>query len=123
MSVRMTQEAFEEAIGDAMDTIPQELLDRLDNVVILVEDEPAPDQLPEDGGTLLGLYVGTPLPDRMAGYGYGSLPDRIYIFRGPLSRMARDRSDLVHQIRVTVLHEIGHFFGISDARLHELGWA
>lgn len=123
MTVRMPDEAFEQAVDDAIDTIPQGLLDRLDNVAILVEDEPPADLLPLDGGTLLGLYVGTPLPARMDGYHYGALPDRIYVFRGPLKRMARDRDELVAQIRITVLHEIGHYFGIDDDRLHELGWA
>lgn len=123
MTVRMSRADFENAVGDALDTIPQDLLDRLDNVAILVQDEPTPAQRPADGGLLLGLYVGIPLPQRGEGYGFGSLPDRIYIFQGPLSRYSRDRADLVRQIRVTVLHEIGHYFGIDDARLHELGWA
>ena len=75
-----------------------------------------------DGGELLGLYVGVALPDRGDGYGWGSLPDRIYLFSGPIQRLSRTREEVVEQIRVTLLHEIGHYFGIDDDRLHELGW-
>ncbi len=121
MPVHMSRAQFEQAVDDALGRIPQKLLDRLDNVAIMVEDEPDTQHLP-DGQTLLGLYVGTPLPDRLDAWGYGSLPDRILIFKGPLTRMARNREDLLHQIEVTVRHEIGHHFGISDDRLHELGW-
>ncbi len=121
MPVHMSRAQFEQAVDDALGRIPQKLLDRMDNVAIMVEEEPDTRDLP-DGQTLLGLYVGTPLPDRLDAWGYGSLPDRILIFKGPLTRMARDREDLLHQIEVTVRHEIGHHFGISDDRLHELGW-
>lgn len=118
MPVVMSREEFEDAAADAMDLIPQELLDRLENVAITVEDEPEPGSTPG----LLGLYVGVPLPARDSSYGLGNLPDRIYIFRGPLTRYCATRDQLLQQIRITVLHEIGHHFGISDARLHELGW-
>ncbi|WP_246241803.1 metallopeptidase family protein [Flexivirga aerilata] len=118
MPIAMSRAEFEEAVGDAFDSIPQELLDRLDNVAITVEDEP-----PADGPQgLLGLYVGVPLTQRGEGYGLGNLPDHIYIFRGPLTRYSDSRVHLLEQIRVTVLHEIGHYFGIDDDRLHELGW-
>lgn len=118
MPVAMSREEFEDAAADAMDLIPQELLDRLDNVAITVEDEPPAGSAPG----LLGLYVGIPLTARGSGYGLGNLPDHIYIFRGPLTRHCATRDELLHQIRVTVLHEIGHHFGISDERLHQLGW-
>lgn len=118
MAIQMSREEFEDAVADAMDTIPQELLDRLDNVGITVEDEPAPGSAPG----LLGLYVGVPLTARDSGYGLGNLPDHIYIFRGPLMRYCHNRTELLKQIRITVLHEIGHHFGIDDDRLHELGW-
>ncbi|GAB3584826.1 metallopeptidase family protein [Calidifontibacter terrae] len=122
--IDLSDEQFEEAVADALDEIPQELFDRLDNVVILIEQEPTAEQTAQNapGSELLGLYVGIPLPDRSDSYLYGSLPDRIFLFRGPLRRVCRSRSDLVAQIRVTTLHEIGHFFGIDDDRLHELGW-
>src|SRR5579875_137511 len=114
----MTREEFEEVAADALDLIPQELFDRLENVAITVEDEPPPGSVPG----LLGLYVGVPLTARDSGYGLGNLPDHIYIFRGPLTRHCATRDDLLEQIRITVLHEIGHYFGISVQRLHELGW-
>lgn len=121
MSVALSREEFEDAVADALDEVPQDLLDRLENVVFLIEDEPASDQKPVHG-ELLGLYVGVPLPQRLDSYMYGSLPDRIYLFQGPLTRLSHDRADLIEQIRVTTLHEIGHYFGIDDDRLHELGW-
>ncbi len=121
MTRPLTREQFEDAVADALDEIPQQLLDRLENVVFLIENEPTPEQR-SGHGELLGLYVGTPLPDRMDSYLYGSLPDRIYLFQGPLTRHSRDRAELVEQIRITTLHEIGHFFGLDDDRLHELGW-
>lgn len=121
MSVALSREEFEDAVADALDEVPQDLLDRLENVVFLIEDEPASDQKPVHG-ELLGLYVGVPLPQRLDSYMYGSLPDRIYLFQGPLTRLSHDRADLIEQIRVTTLHEIGHYFGMDDDRLHELGW-
>ena len=107
---------FEDAVGDALDEVPAELMALLDNVVFLVEDEPPP-QDPD----LLGLYDGTPLTERGDAWA-GALPDRITIFRGPLSRMCEDREELLEEIAVTVVHEIAHHFGIDDARLHEFGW-
>ncbi|CAM3440027.1 metallopeptidase family protein [Dermacoccus barathri] len=119
----LSRKEFEDAVGDALDAVPTQFLDRLDNVVFQVEDEPTPEQLADvDGGELLGLYVGVALPDRGDGYGWGSLPDRIYLFSGPIQRLSRTREEVVEQIRVTLLHEIGHYFGIDDHRLHELGW-
>lgn len=120
MTLHMSAAEFDHAVDDAMASIPEDLLKQLDNVAILVQDEPDSDM--PGAPYLLGLYVGVPLPQRSSGYGFGNLPDRIYIFKGPLSRQAHNRTDLLRQIRVTVLHEIGHYFGIDDARLHELGW-
>ena len=107
---------FEDAVGDALDEVPSELMALLDNVVFLVEDEP-----PAEDPDLLGIYDGTPLTERGDGWA-GALPDRIAIFRGPLSRMCEDREELLDEIAITVVHEIAHHFGIDDARLHELGW-
>lgn len=119
----LSRHEFEDAVADALDAVPQHFLDRLDNVVFTVEDEPTPEQLAHaEGGDLLGLYVGVALPDRGEGYGWGALPDHIYLFSGPIQRHSRTRAEVVEQIRVTLLHEIGHYFGIDDARLHELGW-
>ena len=112
----MGEQDFEDAVGDALDAVPAELMALLDNVVFLVEDEP-----PEHDPDLLGLYDGTPLTERGDGWA-GALPHRITIYRGPLSRMCEDRDELLEEIAVTVVHEIAHHFGIDDARLHELGW-
>ena len=119
--VDMTREAFEEAVSEALDLIPQELAEKMDNVVVLVEDEPTEEQL--DGEQdLLGIYEGTPLTERDSWWAAGSLPDRITIFRGPTLRMCESEDEVVEEVAVTVVHEIAHHFGIGDARLHELGW-
>ncbi|TPG18315.1 metallopeptidase family protein [Pedococcus bigeumensis] len=114
--VEMEAAEFEEAVGDALDAVPAELMALLDNVVFFVADEPPPGD-PD----LLGVYDGTPITERGDGWA-GALPDRITIFRGPLTRMCADRDDLLDEIAVTVVHEIAHHFGIDDARLHDLGW-
>lgn len=130
----MSRQQFEQVVSDAMDDIPQDLLNRIDNVAIVVEDEPPADWQARgwdghehgaaDGHSeLLGLYTGIPLTQRGDFYGFGgATPDTIQIFAGPLTRISRDRDDLKHQIHTTVIHEVGHYFGIDDARLHELGW-
>lgn len=126
--VHLSNEAFEGAVADALDLIPADLAQAMDNVVILVLDEPDPDMLrPEDRDseglpTLLGLYDGVPLTERDEGWSM-ALPDRILIFRGPLQRWCTTHEELVKEIEVTVIHEIAHHFGIDDQRLHQLGWA
>lgn len=112
----MSREEFEEAVGDALDQVPPGLMDLLDNVVFFVEDEP-----PEDDPDLLGVYDGIPLTERDDMFG-GTLPDRITIFRGPTLRMCADRDEVVDEVAVTVVHEIAHYFGIEEERLHQLGW-
>jgi predicted Zn-dependent protease with MMP-like domain len=116
--VDMSRQDFEDAVADALDTIPPELARLMNNVVVLVEDDPPPDD-PE----LLGLYEGTPLTERGEWWAAGSLPDRITIFRRPTLEICDSRNDVVEEVRVTVVHEIAHHFGIDDDRLHELGWA
>lgn len=115
--IAMSPDDFGEAVDDALDSLPDEVARAIAeaNVVILVEEEPPP------GPELLGLYVGIPLDRRSVFDGYAE-PDRILIFRGPLERHSISRDHLIEQIRVTVLHELGHLFGMSEARLHELGW-
>ena len=81
------------------------------------------EQLGHRRGTLLGLYQGVDLTRRSPLSYVGAMPDRITVFRGPITRLARDRSDLVRIVTTTVIHEVAHHFGISDARLEELGWA
>jgi predicted Zn-dependent protease with MMP-like domain len=113
----MTRERFEELVRDALDQVPGELLDLMDNVVVLVEDES-----PAGEGELLGLYEGHALTERGWHYG-GVLPDRIMIYRNPILRICGSEEDVVEEVAITVVHEIAHHFGIDDDRLHELGWA
>jgi predicted Zn-dependent protease with MMP-like domain len=105
---------FEELVSDALDDVPEDLLALLDNVVVLVEDDP-----PEEG--LLGLYEGLPLTERGDTYG-GVLPDRIFVYRNPINEICDTEEDVVDEVYTTVVHEIAHHFGIDDERLHELGW-
>jgi predicted Zn-dependent protease with MMP-like domain len=119
----VTRERFEELVAEAMDSIPDELARHIENVALVVADWPTPEQLAGRRGTLLGLYEGIDLT-RRSPLGYaGVMPDRITIFRGPLSRLAADEDDLARRVRVTVIHEFAHHFGISDDRLDELGWS
>ena len=113
----LNDEQFDAIVEEALDDVPPELTAMLDNVVFLVEEEP-----PADDPDLLGVYEGTPLTERGTWWGQGSLPDRITLFRGPLSRMCDDVEDLREEIAVTVVHEIAHHFGIEEHTLHELGW-
>jgi len=114
----MTREEFEDAVRDALDEIPRDLAARIDNVVVLVEDD-----APADDPELLGLYEGTPLTERGAWWAAGALPDRITIYRNPTLAICETREDVVEEVVITVVHEVAHFFGIDDERLHELGWA
>jgi len=108
---------FESLVTDELDELPDEMVDGLDNVVFVVEDRP------EDGSLdLLGLYDGVALTERDA-YGFGEMPDRIILYREPLLAMCADEAELRDEIHVTLVHEIAHFYGIDDERLHELGWA
>ena len=118
----MTREEFEELVGEALDRIPPELTRLMDNVAVFVEDWPTAEQLGGRRGTLLGLYEGVDLTRRSPlSYG-GVMPDRITIFRGPISRVARSEAELVRMVTETVIHEVAPHFGISDSRLEELGW-
>jgi predicted Zn-dependent protease with MMP-like domain len=115
-------ERFEELVGEAIDSLPDEFARRMDNVGIVVEDEPSTEQLASVGlhGTLFGLYHGVPQTSR--GHYEWAMPDKITIFRGPITRACGDDDAAVAAlVRRTVVHEIAHHFGISDARLRELG--
>ncbi|WP_062389845.1 metallopeptidase family protein [Demequina iriomotensis] len=114
--VEMTREEFEKAVEDAIDAVPGELLDLIDNCVILIEDEPE-----GDDKDLLGLYDGVALTERGDLWG-GELPDRILIYMNPTLRMCEDEDDVRDEVAITVVHEIAHHFGIDDERLHALGW-
>ena len=114
---------FYQLVERALDGLPPELAELLDNVAVVVEAWPDREtQLASEGpdDTLYGLYEGVPLTERGDSY-YGVLPDRITIFRGPLERDFR-AEELEEQVRITVVHEIAHFFGLGEERLEELGW-
>ena len=111
------EKEFEELVSEALDGVPPELSDLMDNVVVLVEGEP-----PADDPDLLGLYDGVPLTERDSTYTFLP-PDRIFVFRGPLTRMCGSAEELVEEVRITVVHEIAHHFGIDDEVLHDLGYA
>jgi predicted Zn-dependent protease with MMP-like domain len=113
--MELDREAFEALVERALDEIPDEIAGLVHNVVVLVEDEP-----PVDDPDLLGVYDGVSLTER--GTDHTGLPDRITIFRRPLLEMCTDDDELVREVRITVVHEIAHHFGIDDARLHELGY-
>ena len=114
---------FYQLVERALEGLPPELSKLLDNVAIMVEDWPSRSAQSAPGGpgdTLYGLYEGVPLTERGEAY-YGVLPDRITIFRGPLERDFR-AEELEGQVRITVVHEIAHYFGFGEERLEELGW-
>ncbi len=110
------EEAFEELVTDELDALPDDMVDGLDNVVFVVEDRP------EDGSLdLLGLYDGVALTER-GQYDFGEMPDRIILYREPLLSICETVDELRDEIHVTLVHEIAHFYGIDDDKLHELGW-
>ncbi|RUQ85878.1 metallopeptidase family protein [Labedella gwakjiensis] len=114
--IDMTPDDFEALVEEVFDTLPDDMVADLDNVAIIVEDRP------EDGSLdLLGLYHGVALTER-GQYGFGELPDTISIYREPLLHHVDDVDSLRAEVRVTLVHEIGHYFGLDDAELHRLGW-
>jgi predicted Zn-dependent protease with MMP-like domain len=114
--VHLSESSFDDLVSDALDRIPAPLAALMDNVVVLVEDEPPP----EEAG-ILGLYVGTPLTERDSNYTFRP-PDQVFVYRGPLLRMCADADELADEVAITVVHEIAHHFGIDDDQLHAWGW-
>src|ERR687897_2663153 len=115
--VELDAEAFEAIVIDELDQLPDDMVEGLDNIVFVVEDRP------EDGSLdLLGLYDGWALTERDR-YGVGELPDRIIVYREPHLAACDDENELRDELHTTLVHEIAHFYGIDDDRLHELGWA
>ena len=112
----MDSQRFDELVSDALDLIPSQLAAVMDNVVVLVDDRNAEEY------DLLGLYEGVALTERDSHYA-GSLPDTITIYRDALLDVCDDEDEVVEEVKITVVHEIAHHFGIDDDRLHELGWA
>ena len=127
--VELTDEEFEAAVQDAIDSIPEEFLDELENVAILLADEPEEQDFEGDGyytesGDLLGLYDGIALTQRGDWYGAGNdYPDTITVFKGPHERLSDDRAVVLEEIRKTVVHETAHYFGMDEDQVDEMGYA
>ncbi len=120
--MEMSRNAFEQAVAEAMDLVPFAFAELMENVVIQVRDEPTRGMIESVGldparSTLFGLYSGVSLDRRGGGYG-NVLPDAIFIFRKPLLAACRTRSQVIRQIQLTLLHEIGHHLGFSDTQMH-----
>ena len=115
--MEVSDEEFEGLVTEALDGIPPELATLIDNVVVLIEPEPPPED-PD----LLGVYDGVPLTERDSTYTFLP-PDRILVYRGPLLRMCESTEELVEEVRITVVHEVAHHFVIDDEALHDLGYA
>ena len=115
--MEMDAATFEQLVVDELDLLPDDMVEGLDNVVFVVEDRA------EDGSLdLLGLYDGWALTERDR-YGVGELPDRIIVYREAHLAVCNDLDELRDELHTTLVHEIAHFYGIDDDRLHELGWA
>lgn len=123
---RAQRRTFERLVIRVLDNLPDPIHAMLDNVEVVVEDEPSPRQLRTaqvgPGHTLFGLYEGVPLTQRDSGYSM-VLPDKVTIFRGPIERAYPTREARARQVRITVIHELAHHFGIDEERIAELGWA
>lgn len=114
----MSRDIFDRTIQRTLDELPEQFRARLENVEIIVDRE-----WPDDPD-IYGLYDGVPLTERSAGHDDMRGPDRVYVFRRPLVEdFGGDARELAHEIRVTLLHELAHYFGIDEGRLTELGWA
>jgi predicted Zn-dependent protease with MMP-like domain len=119
----MTRAQFEARVNDAVRTIPRRFRRHMKNVALVIEDEPSAELLEEmeiePPDTLFGLYQGTPITERRWDYG-NTLPDRIVLFQGPLERESDDEDDLVVAIGETLIHEVGHYFGLSEEEIEEI---
>lgn len=119
----ISQEKFEELINIGLDQLPKQYIERLNNVAIVTEDEPTPEQREKlklrCDQTLLGLYEGIPLTQRNSGYNL-VLPDKITLFKGPLLAVSNSPEQLAGQIKHTLWHEIAHYFGLNHDRIHKL---
>lgn len=119
----MTREEFEAVVDEALATIPAPFRERMRNIAVEVRDRPTAKQLREAGvppnELLLGLYHGVPLTDRNAGFGDPMFPDRVFLFQECIEQVCRSRVELLEEIRETVIHEVGHYFGLSDDEMDE----
>lgn len=121
--MKIEKELFEELVKKAFDDLPKNFKDSLENIEVLIEEKPSKELLRNLGMkspmSLLGLYHGVPIKSR--GYYYGNvLPDRIVIYKRPLEALSRDIKELKEKINEVLLHEIGHYFGLSERRLEEI---
>lgn len=114
MAVEISNEGFEQLVDRAWERIPDRFKAELENVLIVIEDEPP------KSARILGLYSGVPITRRLE-YA-GAMPDQITLYQGSLQRYCRDEEELAEQVYITLVHEIGHYFGLDDDRLHELNW-
>lgn len=119
----MTRERFRQLVDEALLTIPERFRDAITNMAIVVEDAPTPQQLDEVGieppDTLLGLYEGTPLTERHWAHG-NVLPDKVTLFQRPIEDASADEDDVVIAIGETLIHEIGHYFGLSEEEIEAI---
>ena len=120
----MTREQFKTLVDEALASIPEHFREAMQNIAIVIEQEPTPAQLREvgiesPGHTLLVLYEGTPLTER--GWSHGNvLPDKVTLFQGPIEDESEDDDDIVVAIGETLIHEIGHYFGLSEEEIEEI---
>ena len=121
LAERLRKRQFERMVRKAIDSLPPVIHSMMENVEIVIEDEPTEEQRngAEDGP--FGLYEGIPLTERTSSYGL-ILPDKISIFRGPLERAAATPSDLYAEVQATVIHEVAHHFGMDEAKIADLGY-
>src|SRR5262249_3184803 len=119
----MKRDRFKQLVDEALQSIPEEFRTALKNIAIVIEDEPTPEQLAqvdvEPPDTLLGLYEGTPLTERQWAHG-NVLPDKVTLFQNPIEEASDDQDDLVIAIGETLIHEIGHYFGLSEEEIEEI---
>ena len=113
--ITLDPDAFEKMVGTALDSLPKQFADHMKNVAVLVEHGAGPPGL-------LGLYQGIPLTERTTTGYTGVMPDRITIYQQSICAICSSEAEVVEQVRRTVIHEVGHYFGLSDERLRELGW-
>ncbi|MBI5197240.1 MAG: metallopeptidase family protein [Nitrospirae bacterium] len=118
----MDRKTFEFLVEEALEDLPKKFARALKNIHVVVEDAPSEEDLDsvelEPGDTLFGLYQGIPLPDRGTDYA-NVLPDRISIYQQPLEEAFHSRNELIREIRLTVFHELGHYFGMSDEEMED----
>lgn len=123
--MKFSRQQFDDLVAKAVDGIPPEFREKLDNVYVTVEDHPTPEDYQEaglgPGELLLGLYRGVPLRERSP-FAPIAMPDHIAIFQRPIETVCRTRAEIVEEIRRTVLHEVAHHFGLSEERIDELGY-